>query len=481
MPLLEMRGITKSFGSFQALKGVDFTLEEGQVHALVGENGAGKSTLMKVVSGVERRDGGTMTVAGESVALSSVAEARAHGIVMVFQELALVPSLSVAENLFLGDLPTTISHRDLRVRAAALLRDIELDIDPAVEVERLSIGEQQLVEIAGALARKGRILVLDEPTASLSAHETERLFHLIERVQRSGVAVVYISHRLEEIFRIADQVTVLRDGALVGSVQVAEATPEEVVQMMVGRAVRTEAQVSRMTGGPPVGTFRFQADGLDANEIRLAAGEVVGLAGVIGSGRSRVPGVLFGLEGAADWNGRPIRSPHDAIGRGIALVPSDRKTQGLVLGMSVSHNLTLSVLKEVSRQGVLSPRREEAEARTWIDRLALRPPDPLKIVGELSGGNQQKVVVGKALATRPKVLLLDEPTRGVDIGARAELYDVIQSLASQGLGILVSSSDTEELVGLSDRILVFREGRVATELVAPVAHEEVVAHVTGAQ
>ncbi len=481
MPLLEMRGVTKSFGSFQALKGVDFTLKEGQVHALVGENGAGKSTLMKVLSGVERRDGGSMTVSGRPVAFSSVSDARAHGIVMVYQELALVPSLTVAENLFLGDLSPLINHRDLRRRAAALLRDIELDIDPAMEVERLSIGEQQLVEIAGALAREGRILVLDEPTAALSALETERLFGLIERVQRDGVAVVYISHRLEEVFHIADQVTVLRDGALVGSVAVADVAPDQVVQMMVGRAVRAQDHVSRIAAGPPVGTFRFRADGLEANEIRLAPGEVVGLAGVVGSGRSRVPAVLFGLEGEADWDGKPIWSPHDAIGRGMVLVPSDRKTQGLVLGLPVQHNLTLAVLKDVSDTGVLSRRRERQEARNWIERLSLRPPDPMKIVGELSGGNQQKVVVGKALASQPKVLLLDEPTRGVDIGARAELYDVIQSLASQGLGILVSSSDTEELVGLADRILVFREGRVTTELHAPVQHEEVVAHVTGAQ
>ena len=481
MPLLEMREVTKNFGTFQALKGVDFTLEEGQVHALVGENGAGKSTLMKVLSGVERRDGGTMTVAGQSVAFSNVSDARAHGIVMVYQELALVPSLSVAENLFLGDMSAVVNHRDLRRRAAALLRDIELDIDPAVEVERLSIGEQQLVEIAGALAREGRILVLDEPTAALSALETDRLFSLIERVQRNGVAVVYISHRLEEVFHIADQVTVLRDGALVGSVAVADVSPDQVVQMMVGRAVRAQEHVSRIVDGPIVGTFRFRAEGLEANEIRLAPGEVVGLAGVVGSGRSRVPAVLFGLEGEADWDGDPVRSPHDAIGRGMVLVPSDRKTQGLVLGLPVQHNLTLAVLKDVSSSGVLLESRERAEAATWIERLALRPPDPMKIVGELSGGNQQKVVVGKALATRPKVLLLDEPTRGVDIGARAELYEVIQSLASQGLGILVSSSDTEELVGLSDRILVFREGRVAMELQAPIQHEEVVAHVTGAQ
>ena len=481
MPLLEMQAITKSYGAFQALKGVDFTLEAGQVHALVGENGAGKSTLMKVLSGVERRDGGRMILAGRPITLSGVADARSHGIVMVYQELALVPSLSVAENLFLGDFPPVIRYRDLRARAAQRLREMDLDIDPAIEVERLSIGEQQLVEIAGALGRQGRILVLDEPTAALSAAESERLFQLIDRVQNSGVAIVYISHRLEEVFRIADQVTVLRDGALVGSVSVAEATPEQVVRMMVGRAVRTETQVSRRAADRSLGVFRFRADGLDQDEIRLAPGEVVGLAGVVGSGRSRVPAVLFGLEGRADWDGRPIRSPHDAISRGLVLVPSDRKTQGLVPDLPVRHNLTLAILNAVSRLGVLSSGRERHQARLWIERLSLRPPEPGKIVSELSGGNQQKVVVGKALATGPKVLLLDEPTRGVDIGARSELYTVIRSLAAQGIGILVSSSDTDELVGLADRILVFRKGRVTATLTAPMAQEEVVAHVTGAQ
>ena len=480
MALLEMRGIVKRFGSFEALKGVDFSLEAGQVHALVGENGAGKSTLMKVLSGVERADGGTLTVDGHAVRLGGVADARARGIVMVYQELALVPSLSVAENLFLGDLAPVVRYGALRERAAALLADMKLDIDPAVEVERLGIGEQQLIEIASALARQGRILVLDEPTAALSAAETERLFALIERVRTAGVAVVYISHRLEEVFHIADRVTVLRDGALVGSVAVAETTPERVVEMMVGRRVRAETHVTHADPGRPVGTFRFAGNGLAPAEIRLAAGEVVGLAGVIGSGRSRVLGVLFGLNGTADWDGRPIHSPGDAINRGMVLVPADRKTQGLVLDLPVRDNLTLAILGAVSRLGVLSAAREQAAARTWIERLALRPPDPAKPVGELSGGNQQKVVVGKALATQPQVLLLDEPTRGVDIGARAELYEVIRSLAGQGIGILVSSSDTEELVGLADRILVFRGGRVTTALTAPIRHEEVVAHVTGA-
>ena len=480
MPLLEMRQIRKNFGTFQALKGVDLTLEPGEVHALVGENGAGKSTLMKVLSGVERLDGGTMTLDGQQIRLNGVADARTHGILMVYQELALVPSLSVAENLFLGDMPAVIRYGDLRARAAELLKEIGLEVNPATPVERLSVGEQQMIEIAGALARQSRILVLDEPTAALSAAESDRLFDLIERVRTSGVAVVYISHRLEEIFRIAQQVTVLRDGGLVGSVRVDRTTPEEVVRMMVGRDVRTETQVSHIAAGTGHGTFRFRAEGLAADEIQLARGEVVGLAGVIGSGRSKVPEVLFGLDGEADWNGTPIRSPRDAIRQGLFLVPADRKTQGLVLELPVRDNVTLAILRAVSTMMVLSRAREMEETRHWIDRLNLRPPDPAKIVGQLSGGNQQKIVVGKALATRPKVLLLDEPTRGVDIGARGELYTVIRTLAEQGIGILISSSDTDELIGLADRILVFRQGRVTANLSAPMVQEEIVAHVTGA-
>ena len=480
MTLLTMRGIEKSFGSFRALKGVDFDLADGEVHALVGENGAGKSTLMKVLSGVLRPDGGAITVQDRPVTLNGVADARGCGIVMVYQELALVPSLTVAENLFLGDLHGIVRYGPLRRRAAQLMTDIGLDIDPGREVGVLSIGEQQLVEIAGALARKGRILVLDEPTAALSAAETDRLFALIERVRREGVGVVYISHRLEEVFRIADRVTVLRDGELVGTRSVPELAPGDVVRMMVGRDVRQYQRARQEDGAGVLGTFRFSADGLEAHEIALRRGEIVGLAGVVGSGRSRVAETLFGLGGAGAWNDQPIRSPREAIRRGIMLVPADRKTQGLVLELAIRNNLSLATLAKISRLGVLDFRSEDAQARGWIERLSVRPPQPAKPVVELSGGNQQKIVIGKALAIEPKVLLLDEPTRGVDVGARAEIYDVIAELSGEGIGVLLSSSDTEELIGLADRILVFREGRVTAELAAPFRNEELVAHVTGA-
>ena len=480
MTLLAMHGVTKRFGAVEALRGVDFELEAGEVHALVGENGAGKSTLMKILAGVQPLDEGTMTLDGHQVRHRNVHDAQARGVVMVYQELALVPALSVAENLFLGTLSGIVRYRTLHERARALLAQVDLDLDPETPVERLSIGEKQLVEIARALAREGRVLVLDEPTAALSSNETERLFELMAKVKAAGVSVVYISHRLEEVFRIADRVTVLRDGGLVGTRALGDTTPDEVVEMMVGSAVHRYQRPARPRE-TRLGRFSLDLAGEAPITITVHAGEIVGLAGVIGSGRERVLPTAFGLRAGATWDDRPLRAPRDAIREGIMLVPSDRKSQGLVLDLSVQENVSLSTLDRLQRFGFMRPEVERSQTRHWIDRLSLRPPHPHKLVRELSGGNQQQVVLAKALAIEPKVLLLDEPTRGVDVGARAELYDVIDDLSSRGLGLLLSSSDTEELIGLSDRILVFRGGRAVSELRPPFTYEEVVAHVTGAR
>lgn len=479
MALLDMRDISKRFGQVTVLKGVNFDLELGEVHALVGENGAGKSTLMKILAGVQPFDEGSMHLSGEDVRFSNVSDAREHGVVMVYQELALVPSLSVAENLFLGELPMWVNHRGLQQRAKDALADVELDVDPRTEVSKLSIGEQQLIEIARALAKQSSILILDEPTAALSAAESERLFEIIAKVKATGVSMVYISHRLEEVFRIADRVTVLRDGAWIGTKAIADVSPDTVVEMMVGRSVRHYQRDSKRAE-EVLADFQAQSEGLESVNITLHKGEIVGLAGVIGSGRERVLPTLFGLEGEAVVNGEVLTSPRAAIAKNMFLVPSDRKTQGLVLELAVRENIGLATYERLQKLGFVQQRAERQQAQTWIERLSLRPPEPKKQVRELSGGNQQKVVIAKALATEPEVLLLDEPTRGVDVGARSELYDVIDDLAAQGLGLIVSSSDSEELISLADRILVFRQGRVTAELSAPFAYEEVVAHVTGA-
>lgn len=479
MTLLTMRDISKRFGPVTVLKGVNFDLEAGEVHALVGENGAGKSTLMKILAGVQPFDEGSMHLAGDAVRFANVSDAREHGVVMVYQELALVPSLSVAENLFLGALPAWVNYRGLQQRAKDALADVELDVDPRTDVGKLSIGEQQLIEIARALAKQSRILILDEPTAALSAAESERLFEIIAKVKATGVSMVYISHRLEEVFRIADRVTVLRDGAWVGTKATLDVRPDDIIEMMVGRSVRHYERTSTRAE-EVLADFQAHSDGLERLNITLHKGEIVGLAGVIGSGRERVLPTLFGLAGEALVNGERVTSPRAAIANNMFLVPSDRKTQGLVLELAVRANIGLATYERLQQLGFVTRGAERKQAQTWIERLSLRPPEPNKQVRELSGGNQQKVVIAKALATEPDVLLLDEPTRGVDVGARSELYDVIDDLAAQGLGLVVSSSDSEELISLSDRILVFRQGRVTAELTAPFAYEEVVAHVTGA-
>ena len=480
MALLEMRDVRKRFGGVEALRGVDLDLEAGEVHALVGENGAGKSTLMKVLSGALAPDAGSVRLGGAPLRLRSVTEAQRAGIVMVYQELTLVPDLSVAENLALGKLPPLVAYGRLRARARELLAQMGLQIAPEALVRSLGAGEQQLVAVARAFAQRARVMVFDEPTATLSAAEVEQLFRLIRRLREERVAVAYISHRLEEIFELADRVTVLRDGARVATAARAELTPARVVELMVGREVHAYQRTPHRLE-EHLGTFEVEAPGLAPLSLELRRGEVVGLAGVVGSGRTEALEAMFGLRGAARWQGRTLHRPADALARGVFLVPADRKSQGLVLGLAARENVVLSVLRRLQRLGVMRRREERRLADGWFGRLSVRPPDPERPAGTFSGGNQQKLVLAKGLATAPAVLLLEEPTRGVDVATRQELYALLDGLAREGLGLVVSSSDTGELCGLCDRLLVFRGGRIVGELQAPLAREEVVARVTGAQ
>jgi ABC-type sugar transport system ATPase subunit len=478
--LLELRGIQKRFGGVHALKGVDFELEAGEVHALVGENGAGKSTLMKIVSGALSPDSGTLVLDGRPVRARNVAEAQRAGIVMVYQELNLVPDLSIAENLALGRLPALVRYPRLHEEARAILARMGLELAPEAPVSSLGAGAQQLVAVARAFAQRARVMVFDEPTATLSASEVAALFDLVRRLRGEGVSIVYISHRLEEVFELADRVTVLRDGERVATAPRAELTPARVVALMVGREVATFQRAPGPREGD-LGTFEVEAPRLAPLALALRRGEVVGLAGVVGSGRSEALEAMFGLRGAARWNGRPVRRPIDALERSLFLVPADRKAQGLVLELTARENVALAVLRRLQRLGVVVRPRERRLVAEWFRRLSVRPPDPERPARTFSGGNQQKLVLAKGLATTPTVLLLEEPTRGVDVATRYELYALLDGLAREGLGLVVSSSDTEELCGLCDRLLVFRGGRVVAELAAPLVREEVVALVTGAR
>jgi len=478
--LLQLEGIRKSFSGVEVLKGVQLQVDRGEVHALVGENGAGKSTLMKVLSGAHQPDEGTISIDGERHRFRNVLEARRAGVIMVYQELALVRDLSVAENLFLGRLDPVVRHGGMRGRARELLDQVGLDIDPATLVRDLGIGEQQLVTIARAIGEHGRLLILDEPTAALSAGESARLFNLIRKLQKDGLGIIYISHRLEEVFALADRVTVLRDGNYIVTSDVASTTTARIVHQMVGRELGSYRRAQHEVGETRH-SFEIQSPGGEPFSFEVREGEILGMAGVIGSGRSDALEAIFGKRGSAVWNGERLRSPQEAIRHGIFFVPGDRKTQGLVLPLSAGDNMTLASLGSLGRGGIYRGGRARRLVAEQIEALNVRPARPDMRVDRFSGGNQQKVVVGKALATRPRILLLAEPTRGVDVGARAELYDKLHELAGEGLSIIVSSSDTEELAGLCDRILVFRDRRPQVELSAPFTTEEVTAHVTGAK
>lgn len=483
-PVLEARGVSKVFGGTVALDHVDLALRAGEIHALVGENGAGKSTLTKVLCGVHRPDTGELLLDGTPVCFRSPAEAQANSVAILYQEPALFGDLEVAENVFIGRQPTTgrpprIDRRAMRRAAGALLQSLGVRVDPEVPVARLSLAEAQMVEMAGALSRKARVLIVDEPTAALTPREVEELFRVLRELRDRRVSVLFIGHRLEEVFSIADRITVLRDGQLVTSRHASVIGQDEVIRAMVGRAQQVAAERNaRVYGEILLSARHLGRTGVFSDvSFEIRAGEVLGLAGLVGAGRSEVARAIFGVDGLdageviIDGH-RGVRDPADAVRKGLALVPESRQEQGLALELPIQQNISLPLLRELSRGGWVQRGRERSLAREWAQRLRVRARDVGQPARELSGGNQQKVVLAKWLATEPRVLILDEPTRGVDIGAKAEIHRLIDELCRRSLAILLISSDLPEILALSDRILVLREGRVAAQLTRDEATAE---------
>jgi ribose transport system ATP-binding protein len=490
-----MRGIGKSFPGVRALADVSLDLSAGEVHVLVGENGAGKSTLMKILAGALQADEGEIVIDGAPVAIHSPQEAQRLGIGMIYQEFTLVPQLTAPANVSLGAEPTRGGLMDrsaVRERARKALAELGLEIPLDVPVSRLSVGQQQLVEIAKVLAKSARIIVMDEPTAALSDREIERLFEIVRRLRAGGAGIIYISHRMEELSRIADRVTVMRDGKIVETRNAKDFPPEEIVRAMVGRLL--DAHFPELVQPAPDAPVRLDVRGLTRAPVihdvtfSVRAGEIVGLAGLIGAGRTEIVRAIAGadvrdrgevrIDGATTHAGKIA----EAIADGIAFITEDRKAQGLVLGMTVRENVTLAHLATfVDRDLLIDVARERQATRRMIDELRIRTPGTEQLARNLSGGTQQKVVLAKWLLGSARVFLFDEPTRGIDVGAKAEIYKIMLDLAARGAGIVMVSSDLPEVLGMSHRILVVRDGRIAAEFArADATPDKIIAVATGA-
>lgn len=490
--VLEARGISKSFPGVRALDDVSVTLRSGRLTALLGENGAGKSTLMNVIAGVMAADAGEVRLAGEAVRFSHPREARDAGIAMVYQELNLVPNLTVAENVFLGREPLNrlgfIDFAKMNDAAARILERLDLAVDPATPLGQLRVGQQQVVEIARAISSKARVLIMDEPTSAITEHEIEILFGIVDRLKQEGVAIAYITHKLDELTRIGDDAVIMRDGRLIGSAPLAELGRDEIVRMMVGRDTRARPERRSAAAGAEA----LRVEGLSAahpshpggflfRDVDFIArhGEVLGVFGLMGAGRTELLETLFGLHaqrssGDVFVGGRPahIRSPVDAIALGIGLAPEDRKSAGLVLGMSVAGNTSLACLSRFDRHGFIDEQAERQMVADSVARFRVKTPSLDQAVRNLSGGNQQKVILGKWLATEPSILLLDEPTRGIDVNAKDEIYTLIHELSDNGLAVIVVSSELPEILVMADRLVVMCEGRKTAEFGRAEANEE---------
>ena len=483
-PVLALEGVDKSFGAVAALRDVRLELFAGEAHALVGENGAGKSTLVKILAGVHPPDAGTIRLDGEPVTFAGPAGARAAGIAVIYQEPTLFPDLSVAENIFMGRQPLRglrrVDRAAMRRRTGELFGRLGVHLDPDRPARGLSIADQQLVEIAKALSFDARVLVMDEPTAALSGVEVDRLFAVARSLRDAGTAVLFISHRFDEVFGLCERITVLRDGRWIATEPTSELTVDRVIRTMVGRDVSALYPKTAVEAGADVLTVRgLTRRGFFADvTFRVRAGEIVALAGLVGAGRSEVVRAVFGVDGydagEVVVEGRRLKpgSPPAAIAAGLALVPEDRRQQGLVMELSVERNATLPRRWALSRLGLLSGRAERRSAATWARRLQVKLGRPTDPVSTLSGGNQQKVVLAKWLSTRPRVLIVDEPTRGIDVGTKAEVHRLLSQLASEGVAVLMVSSELPEVLGMADRVLVMHEGRLVADLPRAGADEE---------
>jgi ABC-type sugar transport system ATPase subunit len=482
--LLQVSGITKQFPGTLALDNMQLELLEGEIHAVMGENGAGKSTLMKILSGVHSADAGQILLDGLPISPACPRDALMLGIGIVYQELSMVPTLTVAENIFPGHLPTNIlgmvNYRQLFQNAAGVLENMNVHVDPRALVETLSMANQQLIEISKALSSNCRVLILDEPTSALTDTEAEHLLRLLRRLASEGMSILYISHKINEIFTLADRVTVLRDGRYIGTEKISDVTPDQIIRMMVGRELGTMyPEKSSKSGSVLLEVQNLRLPGTTArSSFKLYQGEILGFAGLIGSGRSELARTIFGAEPKAEGkillNGTPIdfRSPQEAIRHGMGYLPEDRKAAGLFLDMSVRLNIEAAVISEVSVNGFLALTKEKALAEEYVERLAISTAGIEQEVRRLSGGNQQKTLVAKWLSIKPKILIVDEPTRGIDVGAKKEIHFLLRRLAESGVGVIMISSELPEILGMSDRILVMHEGGIVAEYDANDATEE---------
>ncbi|MCM3778060.1 sugar ABC transporter ATP-binding protein [Microbacterium hydrocarbonoxydans] len=487
-PLLSLRGAAKTFGPVVALADGTVELRRGEIHALVGENGAGKSTLVKILAGLHHPDAGEFLVDGTPVSFRTVADSKAAGISVIYQEPTLFPDLTVAENIFIGRQPRgrlgLINRSAMRRAAERLFDRLGVSIDPDRPAEGLSIADQQLIEIAKAISIDARVLIMDEPTAALSGTEVDRLFGVARALRDNGAGILFISHRFDEIFALTDRITVMRDGRYIRTHDTADATVPQIVREMVGRDIdqlfpKEEAQIGGVvldvSGLSRTGVFH----GID---LQVRAGEIVGLAGLVGAGRTEVARAVFGIDpydaGSVSVNGARLRGgdPQAAIDAGIGFVPEDRRRQGLVMDLSVGRNLTLTLRHALSRGGLIDRRAERRAVEEWSTRLQVKTGSPEFAVSTLSGGNQQKVVLAKWLATAPRLLIVDEPTRGIDVGTKAEVHRLISDLAGRGIGILMISSELPEVLGMADRVVVMREGRITAQIARADATPERVMH-----